>query len=335
MTYNIAIELGSSNTAIYLEGNGVVYYQPTTVAFLGEKKARNVIAVGKTAKQMQGKSPEKTVVIDPVENGVIRDPEAAMYMLRTVLHDLLPPTVLQPRIHAILLIPCGLPIEERKTAEEVCFGAGIREVTLVESILAAAVGCDLPVTSHDGCFIVNIGGGTTEIAAIALGGIVHGVSVDVGGVKMDSDIMDYVLNKHHLQVGLATIDRVKSEIGSLFSNDTASAVVSGQDVTTRAPASCTVTARDFMAAMLPAYHAIADAVESVINLCPPETSANIYKSGVVLTGGAAKVLGLEQLFNGRLHLANYVAPDPEYACIVGGGKLIKDVDLLHRILEQN
>lgn len=334
-SYNIALELGTYNTSVFLEGNGVVYYQPTTISFVGGRKARNVSAVGKAAKLMQGKTPEKTIVVNPVRNGVIADAEAASLMLRSILHELIPAKFLLPRIHALVLIPCGISIEERREIEEVCYNAGIAELKLVEKIIASAVGCDMPVSGHEGCFMVNLGGGTAEIAAIALAGIVHGVSLEAGGNKMDRDIDDYLMSKYRMQLGQNTIEHIKCEIGSLFSNDRAAVTAGGQNLSTKSPATVTVLAKDIMEAVLPTYHAVGDAIESVINLCPPETAANIYKSGIVLTGGAAKILGLEQLMNERLKINTFVAPDPEYACIVGGGKLVTDTELLAEIMAQN
>ena len=335
MTYSMAIELGTSFTALYIEGEGVVYREPTCIAFCGEKKAKNVIAVGREAKEMQGLSPEKTVVIEPVENGMITDAEAASLMLRAVFRTVLPASAFMPRIKVVLLVPCGLNVEERKLFEEVCFLAGVKEVTLVERVVAAAVGCDLPVTGDSACLVADIGGGTTDVAAIVLGGVVSGVSAEVGGNTMDEAISQMALSRHHAQFGLLTMEQLKDEIGSLHERDTAFFTVSGQDVTTHAPITCRVKAGELRTAMIPVYHAVADVIESVINVCPPDGAASIHKNGVVVTGAAAKVLGLEQMLSDRLHLDVFVAPDPEYACIVGGGKLVRDRELLRTVLANN
>jgi len=335
MTYAMAIELGTSFTSVYVADNGVVYREPSCVAFCGEKKAKNILAVGFEAKAMQGLSPEKTIVVEPIENGIVSDEEAASLMLRYILRTILPASAFMPRINVLLLVPCGLSIEERRLFEDVCFDAGVKEVTLVEKVVAAAVGCDLPITGAESCFVADIGGGTTDVAAIALGGVVSGVSAELGGGIMDEAISQMALNRHQAQLGLATIEELKNEIGSLLERDTAAVTVGGQDVSSHTPVTCRVTAAELRDAVLPVYQAVADVIESVVNACPPEVAASLSKSGVVLTGGAAKILGLEQLLTARLNLDVYLAPDAEYATIVGGGKLLRDKELLSTVLANN
>jgi len=332
----IALELGTSFTTIYLLGNGIVLREPSVVTFLNTVKVRNVRAVGFKAKQMLGKAPVKTLIVSPINEGVIADEESAAIMLKEFLHKILPDAYLLPqKINALMLIPCGLSLDDRRTYEDVAIRAGISKVTMLDSVIAAAVGAHLPIKTTNGGVLANIGGGTTEIAAMSLGAIVNGCSVNIGGKAMDAAVRDMVAEKYKLQIGLLTAEKLKLEIASLYDNDTAEMRVSGNDTRTKNPSSATVTAKDMSEAVMPFYQKIADAIESIVGVCPPELAADIYKSGVYITGGGSKMPGLEKLFNARLKLPVHIPEDSEYAGILGAGELLNDRDTLRSLLVQN
>jgi rod shape-determining protein MreB len=333
---DIALELGTSFTKIYLLGNGIVLHEPTYAAFLNSVKPRNLRAAGVKAKQLLGKAPLKTIIISPVNEGVIADEDAAAIILKEFLEKITDPAgLLPPKITALMLVPCGLNINERRLLEETAMRAGIGKVTMLESVVASAVGVHMPVRSASCGVIVNIGGGTTEIAVINLGAIVHGCSIGVGGKVMDAAIVSAVLEKHHLQIGLLTAEKLKTEIASLYDNDTAKMKVSGIDIRTKNPSSATVTAADLREAVMPYYQKIASATEQIINVCQPELAADIFKSGICVTGGGSKIPGLEKLYAARLKIPVTVPADAEYTGILGAGELLNDPETLKKLLLQS
>ena len=331
----IALDIGTSYTSIFLSGQGIVLREPTIVAFQGDAKQRRVRAVGNAALEMLGKTPDKTTVVTPVIDGVIADIEACSIMLKEFIRKLLPESYLFfPRIKAILGVPTGLSFEERRAYEDVCAAARIAEVTMLENIMLAGVGIDLPVASSGGGLIVAIGGGVTEIAALSLGGVITGCGVTIGGNMMDKALIDFLSGKFNLKVGLNAVRKMKHDIGSLSASDNSQYDVEGVDIRTKVPASVTVFATDIRDALLPYYNKICDAIESVINTCKPEIAADIYRTGIYVVGGGSLIFGLEELMRERLGLHVYIPADPQYAAILGGGKLLSDTALLGDILQQ-
>lgn len=331
----IAIEIGTSYTSIYLSGSGIVLRERTTIAFLGEPKLGKIKAVGDSAFDMLGKTPERTTIVSPVVDGFIAFPEAAGMLMREFITKILPKSyIFSPKIKAILGVPTGLTVEERKIYEDVCVYAGISEVTMIENIILSGIGIDLPIASTAGGVIVNIGGGTTEIAALSLCGVISGCGVNIGGEMMDNALSDYIVGKYSLKVGINTIRKVKMEIGSLYENDISSLLVSGVDVRTKNPSSVKLKASDVCEAVKPYYLRIADAIENIINMCPPEIASDIYKSGIYVAGGASQILGLDKLLSRRLHLNVYCVEDASYAAISGAGKLLSNQKLMSEILNQ-
>ena len=331
----IAVEIGTGHTSIYVPGNGIVSREPTVIAFIGDPRNRRVHAVGLQAEKMMGKTPERTTIVEPVSDGVIVNAEACGLLLREFIKKILPPNyIFFPRIRAILGIPTGLSIEERTVYEDVCAAAGIGEVTMIDNIMLSGIGLDLPIDSAGGGVVVNIGAGTTEIAAMSLAGVVSGCGVTIGGKMMDKAIMDFIAGKYDLKVGIGTARKIKNEIGSLYENDTSEMSVSSRNVKTRNTGSVYVTAADICEVVKPYYLRIADAVESVINMCPPEIAGEIEAKGIYVVGGGSKILGLEKLFSERLHVNVYTVDEPMYCVILGAGKLLGDKELLRRIQMQ-
>lgn len=328
----IALEIGTSYTSIYMSGQGIVLREPTIVAFLGDPKQRRVHAVGNQAMDMLGKTPDKTTLVTPVVDGVIVNPDACIVMLKEYIKKLLPESYLFfPKIKALLGVPTGLTLEERKMYEDVCAAAHIAEVTMIENIILSGIGIDLPIAAANGGLIVNMGAGTTEIAALSLCGIISGCGVTIGGSMMDKAIIDHLAGKFNIKAGLKTVRKLKHNIGSLYETDNSQMDIDGIDIRTKIPARETIYATDMREILLPYYMRICDAVENIINMCPPEIAADVYKTGIYVVGGAAQISGLSEVMTQRLKLPVYIPPDPCYAVILGAGRLLKDKELLNSI----
>ena len=332
MTEELAISLGTSNTSIFMPGNGIVLCEPSVVAYSGDPAARRIKAVGKEAAAMEGRTSDRITVIRPLEDGLISDADACRDMLNAFLLKVVRPGVFGPRIRAIVGIPVGLSMEERRIYDDVLAKVGVTHAIMIENASLAAIGAGMPVHTHKSGLIADIGGGMTEIAVISLGAIVNGCSINVGGDMMDKALRDFIMGKYDLDVGTETIKRIKSRIGSLYSNDKTGLQVSGTDISARSPANFRVKATDVMEALMPYYLRIADAIDSILQVLPPETSADIGGDGIHVTGGASKILGLDKLFFGKLNLPVIVHDDAEYATVLGGGKLLENSVLLGEVL---
>ncbi len=333
MLTEIGIVMGTSNTAVYVPGDGIVLFEPTAVSFAGDSATGRVKAAGKAAAEMRGRTPERTSIVFPVQGGVIRDKRACYLMLKTFLAKLFKKNPLR-KIKAVVGVPVGISVEERKAFEDVAFDAGISECVLVENIMLSAIGIDLPVHSHRGCFIINIGGGVTEIAAISLSGIVSGVGINVGGDMIDGCISDKIMGITNLKCGITTIKKLKNNLASLYSNDISRDVVSGVDISTSSPASTYVTANEITEAILPYYLRVADAASIVIKGLKPELCAEMTAEGIHVVGGSAGVAGLDKLLATKLNLPVSVYPNGMYANIIGCGKLLSSPLLMKDLLMQ-
>lgn len=331
----LGLELGSSNTYIFYEGQGVVLCEPSVVSFLDKVSLRTVLDAGYRVKQASGRASDKTIIVSPIREGVIIDKIAAIAMLKTFLGRIVDNKKFLSYISAIVCIPCGLTLQERRDYEYVCLKAGINELILVESVIAAGIGAELNVDKPDGAAVVDIGGGTTDIAVMSMSGIISGCSINVGGKAMDSTIINTVKRKYSLNIGYLTAEKIKEEIGTLYPNDLAEMKISGMDAVTLKPTFAVVTAADVYEAVYSYYNKVAESIESIINVIPPEIAASIYENGINLTGGAAQMYGIEQFLGSRLKVAVKVFTHPEYAVILGAGKLLSDEKLLNSIFEQN
>lgn len=251
MTEELAISLGTSNTSIFMPGNGIVLCEPSVVAYSGDPAARRIKAVGKEAAAMEGRTSDRITVIRPLEDGLISDADACRDMLNAFLLKVVRPGVFGPRIRAIVGIPVGLSMEERRIYDDVLAKVGVTHAIMIENAILAAIGAGMPVHTHKSGLIADIGGGMTEIAVISLGAIVNGCSINVGGDMMDKALRDFIMGKYDLDVGTETIKRIKSRIGSLYSNDKTGLQVSGTDISARSPANFRVKATDVMEALMP------------------------------------------------------------------------------------
>ena len=331
MPMDIAIDIGTSFTSLFVRGAGVVLREPSAVAVAGTKN--KVRAVGFEAADMVGKTPENVKVIFPVTDGYISNPKGAALMLRKFLEKITPPEALfYPRFRAVLAAPAGLKPEEKLKYEQICHSAGIGEVVMADSILMSGLGVDLPIERAFGGLVADIGGGITQIASISMCGVLSGCAVNIGGDMMDKSLAEFILAKYRFRAGLKALRKIKTDIGSLFDNDTADITVSGVDAQSNELKSFSVYATDVGEALRGYYTKIAEAVEKVVAKCPPEAAAEIHRRGIHVTGGAAAIRGLEGFLSKRLKLAVTVPPEPHLAAITGAGKLLTDRELMAEIL---
>ncbi len=333
MVYQIALKIGSSHTSIFRQGDGIVLYEPTLVSYTGAGKNRQIKAVGAKSKNYYGRSAEDIVTMSPVFEGVIVDSDLAIAMLKNFIGKLFPRRVFKPRIRAIVCVPIGITLPERKCFERVCFASGIQDVVLVPSVITGAIGYNIPINSPSGRLVVNIGGGSTDIAAISLGGIISGANLGVGGEHMDVAVQKYILDKYHLIISKSQAEKIKKEAGSLYANDTISAEISGVDVDTKASRTDVIESVDIYAAVEHYYANIAEAINGVLAACPADIIADINNNGIFLMGGGAEITGVEQYFRKKLDKKIIMQDTTNAIDVIGAGKLLSDQKLLNQIID--
>ena len=330
---DLAIDLGTANTLVYQLGKGITINEPSVVAILNDGSGnRRILAVGHEAKAMIGKTPDHIMAIRPIKDGVIADFSTTEAMLKYFIakaHNR--KTLVRPRI--IICIPSGVTEVERRAVEESALSAGAREVYLVEEPIAAAIGADMPITDPSGNMVVDIGGGTTEVAVISLGGIVISKSVRIAGDKMDEAILNYLKKKYSLLVGEIMSEQIKIRVGDAYPVEQPSSMeVKGRDLVRGVPRTITVTSTEIREALQEPIRAIVDAVKSTLEKTPPELAADIYDRGIVLTGGGALLRGLDKLINKETGLPVQKAEDPLACVVLGSGKILDQFDHLKRLL---
>ncbi len=328
-SHDLAIDLGTANTLVFARGKGVVVDEPSIVAI--NKFTNKVEAVGTDAKEMLGRTPGNIVAIKPMKDGVIADFDVTEEMLRYFIRKAQNRSfLLNPRI--IICIPSEITQVERRAVRESALRAKASEVYLVEEAMAAAIGAGLPITEPNGNMIVDIGGGTTDIAVISLAGIVHSRSVRVAGNEMDEAIIQYIKRKHNLLIGERTAERVKIELGSAAElPDPVTAEVKGRNLIEGIPKTVTVTDEEIREALADSMVAIVNAVRVALERTPPELSADISDTGIILTGGGALLQKMDFRISQETGLPVYVAENPLSSVAIGTGKMLEDIDLLRRI----
>jgi rod shape-determining protein MreB len=325
---DLAIDLGTANTLVYVKGRGVMLSEPSVVAVKKDARGGNkVLSVGLEAKKMLGRTPGNIVAIRPMKDGVIADFEVTEAMLRhfiTKVHN--SRKLVRPRI--MICVPTGITQVEKRAVKESAQSAGAREVYLIEEPMAAAIGANLPITEPTSNMVVDIGGGTTEIAVISLSGIVYAKSVRVGGDKMDEAIMQYVKRKYNMLIGESTAEEVKVKIGSAHPMDEDSAIeVKGRDLVTGIPQNKPISSEEVRAAISEQVDSIVQGVRIALEQTPPELAADIVDRGIVITGGGALLKGLDELLKQETQLPITVVDDPLTAVVVGSGKALDNIDL--------
>ena len=333
---DLAIDLGTANTLVYQRGQGVVLDEPSVVALQRDGRGGGrVLAVGQEAHRMLGRVPGTIETVRPMRDGVIADFEVAEAMLRYFIRRVHGrKRFVSPRI--VICIPWGITDVERRAVRDSAQSAGAREVYLIEEPMAAALGAGLPVVDPQGNMIVDIGGGTTEVAVISLGGIVRSRSVRVGGDRMDTAVIQWLKRHHDLLIGERTAERVKFEVGCVWPpQDDRSTAVKGRDLTTGVPRTTTVHSAEICEALRDPADEIVEAVLETLERTPPELSGDIIEKGIVLAGGGALLVGLDELISEATSLPVLVAPEPKQCVVLGSGAALDNLELLQRVTRRS
>jgi rod shape-determining protein MreB and related proteins len=332
---DLAIDLGTANILTFVRGRGIVSNEPSVVAVqrLGNG-TKKVLAVGKAAKEMLGRTPGNIAAVRPMKDGVIADFEITEAMLRyfiTQVHNR--QTLVKPRI--IVGVPSGITEVEKRAVRDSALAAGAREVYLIEEPMAAAIGAGLPVTEPSGNMVVDIGGGTTEVAVISLAGIVTARSIRVAGDKMDDAISNFVKRKYNLLIGERTAEQIKKRLGNAAPlAQVESMEIKGRDLIAGIPKTLEISSDEAREALEEPVSAIVEAVRSVLERTPPELAADIVDRGIVLTGGGALLRNLDVLLRDQTGLPVTVADRPECAVVLGTGRALDELDLLREVALQ-
>ena len=332
---DLAIDLGTATTLVYMKGRGIVLCEPSVVAVhRGNRNTNRVLAVGKDAKEMLGRTPGNIVAIRPLKDGVISDFEVTEAMLSHFIRKVHNRKMfVRPRI--IIAVPFGITQVEKRAVKESAVSAGAREVYLVEEPIAAAIGAGLPITEPSGNMIVDIGGGTTEVAIISLAGIVYSTSIRVAGDKMDEAIIQHLKRKYNLLIGERTAESIKISIGSAYpGEEDRTMYVKGRDLVAGVPKTLEISSEEIRKALADPINAIVEAVRMTLERTPPELSADIIDKGIVLAGGGALLENMDVLLREETGLPVIVAEDPISCVALGSGKILDELDLLKAVTIQ-
>lgn len=353
-SHDIGIDLGTANTLVWVRGKGIVIREPSIIAI--HKKTKKIIALGSEAKKMLGKTPELIVTVKPLRSGVISDFDATSAMISRFVHDIhstgssLPLAISRPRV--VIGIPSSVTEVQRRAVWEAALSAGAREAFLIEEPMAAAIGEGVSVFAPTGKMVVDVGGGTTEIAVISLGGIVVSRSLKTAGDDMDGAIAHYIRLRHGLLLGEKTVEDLKIKLGSAYERprrkpssakategqevefekaDNKAAIVRGRDLETGLPKSLRVTEVEVREALAPIISKIVESVADVLEEAPPELTADILENGILLTGGGSLLYGLDKLIVDRTHIPVIRSEDPLTTVVRGTGRVLEDQELLNRV----
>ena len=329
---DLAIDLGTANTLVYAKGRGIVVSEPSVVAVTKDGRGPGKVrAVGREAKEMLGRTPGNIVAIRPMKEGVIADFEIAEAMLAYFIqrvHNR--QKMVRPRI--VVAVPSGITEVEKRAVRESAMSAGAREVYLIEEPMAAAIGAGLPVTEPSGNMIVDIGGGTTEVAVLSLSGIVYSNSTRVGGDKMDESIINYVKRKYNLLIGERTAELIKINIGTAYPTDEIRSLeIKGRDLVAGVPKTLELKSDEICEALAEPVNTVVESVKIALESTPPELSADIVDKGIVITGGGAMLTNLDLLLREATGLPVMLAEDPLTAVVLGTGRCLDELELLREV----
>ena len=327
---DMGIDLGTANTLVFVKSRGIILNEPSIVAI--DKDNNKILAVGLEAKRMVGRTPGNIIAIRPLKDGVIADFETTERMLRYFIKKVHKNTAIaRPRI--VMCVPSGITAVEKKAVVEATEQAGARSAYIIEEPLAAAIGSELPINEPTGSMIVDIGGGTSEVAVISLGGIVAYQSLRIGGDEMDEAIIYYLKKENNLLIGESTAEKIKMEIGSAFPLENEGKMeVNGRDLVTGLPKTIIITSQQMRVALEKTLADIINSIGEVLDNTPPELAADIMKRGIVLSGGGALLKGLTERISRETHCQVYLAHDPLAAVAIGAGKCVEDFNTLKRYL---
>jgi rod shape-determining protein MreB and related proteins len=328
-TRDMAIDLGTANTLVYVRGQGVVLNEPSVVSM--DTRTNTALAVGLEAKRMIGRTPSHIQAIRPLREGVIADFDITERMLRYFIKKVQPRRWARPRI--IICVPSGITGVERRAVEEAAYHAGARRAYTIEEPMAAAIGVDLPIHEPAGSVIVDIGGGTTEVAVISLGGIVVARSARIGGDELDESIVNWVKKEYNLLLGDRTAEQLKMAIGSAWPfTDEPNAEIRGRDLVTGLPKTVIITAAEVREALEEPVQGVVDAVKYCLDKTPPELSADVMDRGIVITGGGALLRGIDVRIANETGTPVVTADRPLHSVVVGSGRCLEEFDMLQDIL---
>lgn len=327
---DIGIDLGTANTLVHVKGKGIVVREPSVVAV--DKRTNMVYAVGEAAKEMLGRTPGHIVAIRPMKGGVIADFDITQCMLRYFIEKAYTGSLLgRPRV--LVCVPSGVTEVEKRAVEEATRQAGAREAYLIEEPMAAAIGAGLPVEDATGSMVVDIGGGTSEVAVISLGGIVTSQSVRIAGDEFDNAIINYIKRVFNLMIGERTAEEIKIKIGCAYPKpQEESYEIRGRDLVNGLPKNVVVTSSEILEALKEPVHAIVDAIKVTLEKTPPELSADIMDKGIMLTGGGALLWGLDKLISEETDIPVKIADRPLDCVVLGTGKALDEIDTLKKVL---
>jgi rod shape-determining protein MreB and related proteins len=327
---DMAVDLGTANTLVYVRGRGILVDEPSVVAL--NEQSGEVLAIGHEAKRMLGRTPESITALRPLKDGVIADFEATEQMLRYFIQKVHRRRYLaKPRM--VICVPSGITAVETRAVKEAGYQAGARRVYIVEEPMAAAIGAGLPVHLPTGNMVVDVGGGTTEVAVISLGGIVTSLSVRTAGDDLDNAIVQYMKKEHGLLLGERTAEEVKTTVGSAYpSADEADAEIRGRDMVSGLPRTVVVGAHDIRQALEEPVNGILDAVRTTLDQTPPELAGDIMDRGIVLTGGGALLRGLDERLRHETGMPVHVAEDPLRSVALGAGRCVEEFEALQQVL---
>lgn len=326
-TRDLGIDLGTANTLVYVKGKGIVVREPSVVALRTDTK--KIEAVGTEAKKMIGRTPGNIVAIRPMKDGVIADFETTATMIKYFIRRAQKPRALFPRHPNVMVcVPSGITAVEKRAVEDATKQAGAREAYIIEEPFAAAIGADLPVWEPTGSMVVDIGGGTTEVAVISLGGIVTSRSIRIAGDEMDDAIISYIKRFYNLMIGERTAEQLKMEIGSAMPLDKMESIeIRGRDLVTGLPKTLAITSDEVSEALSDTVNSIIDAVKITLEKCPPELSADIMDRGIVLTGGGALLRNLDKMLARETGMPVIVAENPLDCVVIGTGRALDNIHL--------
>jgi rod shape-determining protein MreB len=327
---DMAIDLGTANTLVYVRGKGIVLNEPSVVAI--NTSSTGIVAVGVEAKRMIGRTPGNIVAIRPLKDGVIADFDTTERMLRYFIQKVHRRSrFAQPRI--VVCVPSGITGVEQRAVKDTAYAAGARKVYIIEEPMAAAIGAGMPVHEPTGNMIVDIGGGTTEVAVISLGGIVVSQSIRTGGDELDASIMSYVKKEYSLMLGERTAEEIKMSIGSAFPMpDEPHAEIRGRDLVSGLPKTIVVSAEEIRKAIEEPVNDIVDAVKGTLDRCPPELAGDVMDRGIVITGGGALLRGLDERLRHETGMPVFLAEDPLHSVALGSGRCVEEFEALQQVL---
>jgi len=325
----LGIDLGTANTLVQVKGKGIVIREPSVVAIRSDTK--QVLAVGEEAKRMIGRTPGNIVAIRPMKDGVIADFDITQEMLQYFIRKAIPRSLpFHPRV--VVCVPSGVTEVEKRAVDEATRSAGAKDAYLVEEPMAAAIGAGLPVQEPTGSMVVDIGGGTCEVAIISLGGIVTSRSIRIGGNKMDEAIISYIKKEYNLMIGDRTSEEIKITIGSAFPSEQEESMdVRGRDLVTGLPKTLKITSREVLDALREPITSIIEAIKLTLEKTPPELAADIMDKGIMLTGGGALLDGLDELVRQETGMPVQIADNPLDCVAVGAGKVLEEIETLKRV----